>query len=724
MATNETITFLLTWISTYYIWIDTTLTDFYLYEFTLLILFSFNVYVCYLWIIDSNHHYNNLIADSFFKTFSEIYKSSSKKLDLGAYLIKTMTIVIFVVCTSFFFIYIITSEVLWLEALHTVNVVTFFYMFWTFFNIFLKNLKLLLEKEKNIPFIILVYFSKGNTYDFFWNKTSEIFKPFIKLLYNNLNSHYAFIWSFFFSINYTGWFQIETDYLIEAYLITFVLIMFSNLIYTILFSGSSIRRISIFFINQLFYIILGAFFLLYTCTKWYYLPCVKNVCLGGYYLLLSGTFYFKVWIIFFFLLCLLLANTYVRQSMNSLVELSILFSASVPILFIIIGLVDIFAIILSFEVLSLIIIGLCGLTMDKISTEASIKYFCQNSIITGLTFLGVFFYLFIFKNTNLLMTQVFIELLYETKLLTYFFKVLLFSSIILWLLSFMFKFGIFPVNFYVADIYNGSSAAVILFISAVIKPTVLFVFSTKVISLFNSQIIIVSLISCFCISSIILGDWMSFNTHNLKRFFGHSSVSQYGFLLLSVFSQSNDILFYAFVYSFIYNISTFIIFVIIIENRSFNLVDLSNLYFNDLNLYFKHNLSLKLLITVCFLSISGVPPFILFIFKYLLFVQIFSAENYVFLLLIFIFNTGISSAYYFRIINDIWFVNLSNSNFNSLSEKKSLTFRFRHLISNSYTYMYWVIIIISSYFIFVHFDSIYSFVTTSVFDDLSFKYND
>src|SRR5579872_3622540 len=116
------------------------------------------------------------------------------------------------------------------------------------------------------------------------------------------------------------------------------------------------------------------------------------------------------------MLCLLLANAQAKKSVASFVELSILFSASIPVIFIIIGLVDIFAIILSFEILSLIIIGLCGLSMDKASTEASIKYFCQNSLITGLTFFGVFFYLFIFKNTNLLLTQFFIELLYETKM--------------------------------------------------------------------------------------------------------------------------------------------------------------------------------------------------------------------------------------------------------------------------------------------------------------------
>src|SRR5579872_2469304 len=146
---------------------------------------------------------------------------------------------------------------------------------------------------------------------------------------------------------------------------------------------------------------------------------------------------------------------------------------------------------------------------------------------------------------------------------------------------------------------------------------------------------------------------MSLNSHNLKRFFGHSSVSQYGFLILAIFSQSYDVLFYAFMYSFLYNIALFIILTILVEHRNLRLVDVSNLYFNDLNLYFSYNMSLKLLITVCFLLISGVPPFILFIFKYLILSQIFSTGNYVFLLIIFIFNTGVSSAYYFKILNDI-----------------------------------------------------------------------
>lgn len=540
MWTNDSINFILSKVLNCFYFIHVTLTHFHLYELTFLFLISVNVYFYYLYINDPSLYYCSILADIFDNTVYEIVIKSSHNSKYG-YSIKCASICLSAVYCALFYMYYDTLEHIYLDALGAICSVIIFYIVWGFINIYYANLRSALKREgDSTPFIILQYLlSENKVYNFFWSKIRRILITLNNFFINNLNTHYAFMWSLLFCAMYTGWFRTKVDYLIETYLILFILFMFGNLIYAILFSKSSNRKVSSFFINQLLYIMLGAFFLTYISVKWYKVFQVKSMCLGGYYLLLNGVFYFKVWIVFFLLLSLILANTYTRQSMNSLMELSILFSAAVPVLFIITGLIDIFAIILSFEILSLLIIGLCGLTMDTISTEASVKYFCQNSIITGLTFLGIFFFLFIFKNTNILITQIFIELLYETKLLTYFFKVLLFSSIILWLLSFMFKFGIFPVNFYVADIYNGSSAPVILFISAVIKPTVLFVFSTKIIILFTSQIIVVSLISCFCIASIILGDWMSFNTNNLKRFFGHSSVSQYGFLLLSIFSESD-----------------------------------------------------------------------------------------------------------------------------------------------------------------------------------------
>jgi NADH-quinone oxidoreductase subunit N len=414
-----------------------------------------------------------------------------------------------------------------------------------------------------------------------------------------------------------------------------------------------------------------------------------------------------------------LSNSYIKQSSSSLIELPLLFLVAVTLLLIINSLTDIFAIVLSFEILSLIIIGLCGLTMNKISTEASIKYFCQNSIITGLVLIGVFFYLFIFKNTNLLVTKLFIEIILNFSLATYCLNVLLFTSIILWLFSFFFKFGIFPVNFYVADIYNGSSAPVILFISAIIKPTILFLFYIRIIPIFSEKIILISIICSFCLSSIIIGDWMSLNSSDIKRFFGHSSISQYGFIVLSLFSKSIDIAFYAFLYLFIYNVSFFLIITILVEQYNYKLNDISKLYFNDLNSYFKNNLSAKLLMTVNILLISGLPPFILFLYKYAIFVQIFGSKNYIFLLLIFIFNTGFSSAYYFRIISDIWAINLLNINLVNLAEKKNLIFESNIIINDRLKiYIFWLLLIFFYFFLIKYFDMLYSFGVLVILDNL------
>src|ERR1700749_755268 len=104
---------------------------------------------------------------------------------------------------------------------------------------------------------------------------------------------------------------------------------------------------------------------------------------------------------------------------------------------------------------------------------------------------------------------------------------------------------------------------------------------------------------------------MSLNSSDIKRFFGHSSISQYGFVVLSIFSKSVDVAFYAFLYLFIYNVSLFLIIITLVEHPNHKAKDISKLYFNDLSYYFKYKKSLKLLTTLNILIISGLPPFIL-----------------------------------------------------------------------------------------------------------------
>lgn len=379
------------------------------------------------------------------------------------------------------------------------------------------------------------------------------------------------------------------------------------------------------------------------------------------------------------------------------------------ILLILISLVDLFAIIVSFEILSLLILGFCGLSMNKYSTEASIKYFTQNTIITGIVMFGLFFNYFIFKTTNLIMIFYFIDFIFIHKFLIDSLNVLLVISMSLWLLSFLFKLGLFPVNFYVSDVYMGSSSPVILLMSSLIKPVVLFIFIFKISYLINHFKIVINLVCCFCIISILIGDIMAYNSDNVKRFFGYSSVSQYGFVLIASLSNSFDVIFYNFIYLFFYNVSLFFILALIIENRDFELFDItSNIYFNDLGSILKYNYSLKILITFCFILMSGIPPFITFIYKYGIFVQMFNSGNFIFLIIILILNI-ISFAYYFKIIVDIWFFDTENIKKANVARKRDWKFSSEknYLTKNSNTFYSFSFLIGLLYLFYVYFDIIY-----------------
>jgi len=210
---------------------------------------------------------------------------------------------------------------------------------------------------------------------------------------------------------------------------------------------------------------------------------------------------------------------------------------------------------------------------------------------------------------------------------------------------------------------------------------------------------------------------MSVNSSNIKRFFGHSSISQYGFIILSLFSNSFEIFYYTLMYLFIYNVALFIILLTLIEQQDLQLVNISNLYFNDLNIFLKNNLSLKVLITFCIILISGLPPLILSPRPLCIIKRLKWKKNYIFLILIFIFNTGFSSAYYFRIISDIWAINLSNFKLNYSIKKKNLTFENINVVDNLKIYILWIFLIIIILSLFIYFDFLYNFVIWILLDE-------
>jgi NADH-quinone oxidoreductase subunit N len=366
-----------------------------------------------------------------------------------------------------------------------------------------------------------------------------------------------------------------------------------------------------------------------------------------------STFFFSVWILFFSILCLILLRIYVQTTYNSFFELPLIFLFGVDMLIYINSFVDVFMIIILFEIISLIMIGLCAVSMNIKSSEALTTYFFQNMVVSSTALVGFSLIYFLFKTTNFIIILHSINFLMGMCVFTNYINIFYSVSLLLWLTTFFFKLGIFPANFYVPDFYEASTSFNILFMSAVIKPSIFFLL-TKILDWFikDTSFILLNILSMLGLISLIIGDIMALKTKNIKRFFGHTSISQYGFMLLGcVLSYNFDVLVFILLYIWVYNWVLFILLILI--TKLINLDSFQNVaYFNNIGILIKNNSNLKFLFILLVLIISGIPPFIIFFYKYMLFLNIYISGNYLYLIFILLLSLT-TIVYYFQVLVDI-----------------------------------------------------------------------
>jgi NADH:ubiquinone oxidoreductase subunit 2 (subunit N) len=92
--------------------------------------------------------------------------------------------------------------------------------------------------------------------------------------------------------------------------------------------------------------------------------------------------------------------------------------------------------------------------------------------------------------------------------------------------------------------------------------------------------------------------------------------------------------------------------VLIFVRFSSFLSEINNTTFKDLYYIIKNDNFFKIILTISVISISGLPPTIIFIFKYIIFLNIYIYTESLLILILLILNI-ISIFYYFRFISDI-----------------------------------------------------------------------
>jgi len=264
-------------------------------------------------------------------------------------------------------------------------------------------------------------------------------------------------------------------------------------------------------------------------------------------------------------------------------------------------------------------------------SESALKYFILGALSSGLFLLAISIIFSV--GLTLSLKDLSIAFSYDDYLIR--------ISFLLICLSLFFKLALFPLHFWIPDVYEGSSWEVISLLSTIPKISVLSII-LQLINYSNFFII--------CgIFSIIIGTIGAINQTKMKRLLAYSGISHIGFIILGLAIVSNQGYEASFVYLFIYMLTMLGIFLLIYLSeftKNYFIVELSGISIINKILGFSW--------LIFFLSIAGIPPLAGFISKWFFLVSLLNF-NYVFPVFFGIIFSAVGAGYYLRIVKISYF---------------------------------------------------------------------
>nr|NP_647562.1 NADH dehydrogenase subunit 2 [Pyrocoelia rufa]AAM46703.1 NADH dehydrogenase subunit 2 [Pyrocoelia rufa] len=236
---------------------------------------------------------------------------------------------------------------------------------------------------------------------------------------------------------------------------------------------------------------------------------------------------------------------------------------------------------------------------SKISSESGIKYFLTQTIASTTIMISI---IMMMKQINL--SETLIKELPS----------LIMNS------GFLLKMGMAPFHFWFPEVLEGLSwlNSMIMLTWQKITPMVMLMHNIES-SLFYMFVIVFSM---------IISGMMAINQVSLRKILAYSSINHMGWMMSSMMlSQSIWLIYFS-----VYTITTIIIII---------MLNMTNTFFvSQLNLIWNFNPMIKLLFLLNFLSLTGIPPFIGFLPKWLT-IQVMINNNLYFMVMIMMMMTMI-----------------------------------------------------------------------------------
>jgi NADH-quinone oxidoreductase subunit N len=304
---------------------------------------------------------------------------------------------------------------------------------------------------------------------------------------------------------------------------------------------------------------------------------------------------------------------------------------------------DFLILFLGLETLSISLYILCGY-MKKwtFSQEASMKYFLMGALAAAFLVYGI---ALIYGATG---TTRFDALLPSYQALVGKENQTLFlSGIALVTLGLAFKAAIVPFHVWAPDVYDGAPTPITAFMAVGTKAgafaafVIVFLLSLPQFNLYWNQGI-----ALLAYPTLIYANFVALRQVQLRRFFAYSGISHAGFLLIPVAAGGPEAIPALLFYLVIYGFATMGAFAVLafLDNKS------QGVMLHDLTGLFRKSPFLAAILTLCLLTLAGIPPTVGFFAKFYIFKIAFEAGFYV-LVVVALLTTILSAYYYLRIIS-------------------------------------------------------------------------
>jgi NADH-quinone oxidoreductase subunit N len=295
------------------------------------------------------------------------------------------------------------------------------------------------------------------------------------------------------------------------------------------------------------------------------------------------------------------------------------------------------------EILSVALYVLAGSDKRNLrGNEASIKYFLMGAFATGILLFGIAMFYGATGSFDINSGGTLANVAPNAKIFFWIGLIFIFIGL-------LFKISAAPFHFWTADVYQGSPTIFTAFMATIVKTAVIFSlyrlatysFGFEYVSWSKFLVIIIGL-------SMLIGNLTAVYQSNFKRVLAYSSISQAGFMLLSLIGLGQqsfgNLGFYTLSYAFA-TISAFGVFLIVSSNQLKDGRPNENIeVFKGL---FARNPDLALILLISMLSLSGIPLTSGFWSKFFV-LNDAAAKGYLWILILGIVMSAVSLYYYFK----------------------------------------------------------------------------